>query len=203
MDFTALLADAAWTPLTTTRRTETGDVVVALKTIEGAPCLRGTMTVTGTSPNTLYDVVTDVPAAARFSSETLRVSRVLGRVDGKVHYYQHLDVPDWTLVADRFWVLEGWDASSGARRAFRWQTFAWRSVYPQVAAEVAASGAVEPTPNWGSWVFEGSDSGTRAVYVLCTNPAGSLPQWLAEAAATKTLPNTMADVAREAQRRGP
>lgn len=202
MDWSALLADSGWEAVAEPSTAETGTIDLRLKTIDGSPCLRGVATV-DVGAATLYEVVTDVPAALKFSSETLYASKVLGTKGGEVHYYQHLDVPSWTMASDRFWVLKGSDASSGTTKAFRWEKFDWRPLYPDLVASLAADhpDAVEPEPNWGSWVFVPDGARTKATYYICTNPGGSLPSWLAEAAATKTLPSTMADVVREAQRR--
>ncbi len=201
-DFDRLLASEGWISEGTIEHDVLGTVSLALKTIEGGRCLRGRATA-GPSPALLYDVITDMPAAARFSRERLTASEVLGTQGDRLHYYQHLDVPNWTMAADRYWVLEGHRASSGDTEAFRWDRFDWRALYPALADRIAREhpGAVEPDPNWGSWVFEPSDAGTRIHYYLCSDPGGSIPKWVERAAATRTLPNTMADVVAEAERR--
>jgi hypothetical protein len=201
-DFDALLSDTGWEEVDRVDRKELGTAVVRVKTIEGGRCLQGDVTV-DVPVDILLDVVTDIPAARRFSSEKLIAARELGREGGAVHYYQHLDVPNWTMAADRYWVLSGQQVTEGDRTSFRWQRFDWRSRYPDLAVELDRDhpDAVEPVPNWGAWVFQPADGRTRARYYLCSDPGGSLPDWLQKAAATKTLPNTMADVVREAQRR--
>ncbi|MCB9674789.1 MAG: hypothetical protein H6737_06705 [Alphaproteobacteria bacterium] len=180
----------------------TSPIEIRLKTIDGTRCLQGT-TVVGLDRDVLYDVVTDVPAAKDFSSETLLAAEVLGRDGKSVDYYQHLDVPGWTMANDRFWVLRGTDTSAGDVRSFRWERFDWRTAYPELAKRIEADhkGSVEPDPNYGSWRFEPADGKTRAVYTLCSNPGGSLPEWVQKAAATRTLPGTIGDVMREAGRR--
>ncbi len=202
-DWDALLADTGWEEVGQSSTKATGDIDIKLKEIGGHPCLRG-HAVVDAKIDALYDVVTDVPAAKDFSSETLFDSRVLGRDADAIEYYQHLDVPNWTMASDRFWVLRGEPASSGDVRAFRWDRFDWRSKYPDLASDIDTnySSSVEPDPNWGQWMFQPKGAQTEATYFICSNPGGSLPEWLQKAAATKTLPGTMADVVREAQKRG-
>ncbi|HHO49499.1 MAG TPA: hypothetical protein ENK18_01195 [Deltaproteobacteria bacterium] len=201
-DFDQLLSPSGWTSVGEVQHELLGTVSIALKTVEGERCLRG-RAISPPSPEILYDVVTDIPAAKRFSREKLLASEVLDTEGDTVHYYQHLDVPGWTLAADRYWVLEGRSASSGSARAFRWRRFDWRPRYPELAARIQRDhpNAVEPDPNWGSWVFEPTEGGTQMRYYICSDPGGSIPGWVERTAATRSLPNTMADVAREAIRR--
>ncbi len=201
-DFDTLLADSGWEVVAEPSTKETGPIDLRLKVIDGTQCLRGRAVVDVPIAN-LYDVITDVPSAKNFSSETLLESKVIGHSGASVDYYQHLDVPSWTMASDRFWVLRGAPADEGTTRAFRWQRFDWRAAYPDLAKSIDTdhSSAVEPTPNWGTWQFTPSDNGTVAVYYICTNPGGSLPEWLARRAAVQTFPDTMGDVVREAMKR--
>jgi hypothetical protein len=131
-------------------------------------------------------------------------SRVIGHSGDSVEYYQHLDVPDWTMAYDRFWVLRGKAATEGTKRWFKWDRFEWRKAYPELATEIDTTypGVVEPNPNYGYWAFTPVSAGTELRYGLCSDTGGSLPGWLQKAAATKTLPATMADAVREAKKRG-
>jgi hypothetical protein len=201
-DFDRLLSAEGWSDLGTDKKPETGPMTLHLKMLDGVQCLKAVAQV-AVPADAIYEVVTDVPAAKTFSSETLLASRVLGTSDGKVHYYQHLDVPGWTMASDRFWVLQGQDVSTASQRVFRWDRFDWRAAYPDLASDLAAhhASAVEPIVNYGAWVLTPTPDGTRAEYYICSDPGGSLPEWLKKTAATKTLPNTVADVMREARRR--
>ncbi len=116
---------------------------------------------------------------------------------------QVLDVPGWTMASDRYWVLRGERFTAGAAVGYRWNRLDWQPVYPALVEELAqlAPKGVEPMTNWGRWSFVQGEAGTRATYELCSDAGGSLPAWLQRAAATRTLPDTMADVAREAARR--
>ncbi len=201
-DFDTLYADAGWEEVTVAKTKDAGEVDIRLKVIEGGPCLRGTLQVNVPAKN-LYDVVTDIPSAPSFSSEALHASRFLSQKEKHSEYYQHLDVPNWTMAADRYWVLRGTDLSTADTLVYQWDRFDWKASYPELAASIAAehASAVEVSPNFGAWKFTEKDGTTHAKYYLCSNPGGNLPEWLQKAAATKTLPNTVADVVREARKR--
>jgi hypothetical protein len=201
-DFDAALSDAGWAALTEASTKEIGPVVLQTKTIDGERCLRGKVTVDVAAPY-LLDAITDMPAAIEFSRERLLASRLLGSEGDTLHYYQHLDVPNWTMVSDRYWVLAGSRRDVGSTVIFAWQRFDWRSRYPALADELARDhkGAVEPIPNYGAWSFAPTAAGTAATYTLCSNAAGSLPEWIVRAAATKNFPNTIVDVVEEGRRR--
>ena len=203
-DWATLLSDSGWSELATPSTSATGTIDLRLKEIGGTPCLRGDATVDA-PVDKLYDAITDIPAAKDFSSEKLLAARFLNDAsNSKRHYYQHLDVPNWTMASDRFWVLEGFDASSGPKKIYRWDRFDWRTAYPDLATYIDSehSSAIEPQTNWGAWEFWPGDGGrTKVRYYICSDAGGSLPDWVSRAAATKTLPNTMADVINEAKRR--
>lgn len=201
-DFATLMADSGWENVSNPNNKVAGPITIDLKPLSGTPCLRAKMQI-DVDPDTLYAVVTDMPGAKAFSSSKLIASRELGRSGKTVDYYQHLDVPNWTMAADRFWVLRGEDVSSGEVKSFRWDRFDWRTAYPALVTELETNhgNAVEPDPNYGAWVFTPKGSGTAATYFICNDPGASLPYWVKKAAATKTLPTTMADVVREARRR--
>ena len=203
-EWNTLLADAGWTALATPQTKATGTIDLRMKEIGGTPCLRGDATVNA-SRDTLLEVVKDIPAAKSFSSETLLESKFLNVASQKKrHYYQHLDVPNWTMASDRFWILQGYNAHQGDLKAYRWERFDWRTAYPEVAADIDKNhgNAIEPQTNWGAWEFRPGNGGETLVrYYICSDAGGSLPDWVSKAAATKTLPNTMADIVGEAQRR--
>lgn len=201
-DWAALDTDSGWTLLSEASTADTGPIQIHTKTIGGVQCLRGVATV-DVPGQKMYDAIVDIPSAKKWSSETLIEARVLGRSGKSIDYYEHLDVPGWTMASDRFWVLRGEDASSGSALTFRWDRFDWKAQYPDLAKELATNhpDSVEPSPNWGAWSFVPEGEKTKAKYYICSDAGGSLPTWLKESAATKTLPGTVADLVREGRRR--
>lgn len=200
-DWASVEGNDGWTSVGESKTDETGVITISTKEV-GTTCLRGVATLKAPTEN-LIDVITDVPAAPKFSREKLLMSKVLGKDGPKTDYVQVLDVPGWTMASDRFWVLRGERFTAGAVSGYRWNRFDWAPVYPALVDELAAVApkGIEPMTNWGQWAFEQAPDGTKATYVLCSDAGGSLPAWVQRAAATRTLPATMADVAREALRR--
>jgi len=212
-DFDALLTPDGWEVAGSAPHELLGEVTLALKQVSGVKCLRGTATVDA-SARGMLSVVEDIDGALSWSTAGLSDTRVLGRQGDRLDYLQVLDVPGWTMAADRYWVLRSRvTTEADGALAFRWDRFDWRSAYPDLAAELATSHpqAIEPDPNFGAWVFRDSTSpdstapdtaaGTELRYYLCTE-SGSLPYWLQKAAATRTVPAAMADVVRAARKRG-
>lgn len=201
-DFDALLSPSGWELRGSTEHDLLGTVQISTKEIQGLTCLQGTALVQARA-GTMLAVVEDIDAALSWSRAGLIGTRILGRQGNAIDYYQHLDVPDWTMAADRYWVLRSMvsTAADGAVQ-FRWDRFDWRSQYPDLAAELDRDHpkAVEPDPNFGAWSFRDGAAGSELRYFLCTE-SGNLPSWLQKAAATKTVPDAMADVVREARRR--
>lgn len=201
-DFPLLLSDSGWEDVGTRSHDDIGTVDIKLKKIDGAPCLMGTVAAE-VEADVLYDVVSDIPSAMAWSTAGLTKSKVLGRSGATVDYLQFLDVPNWTMASDRFWVLRGKDASESGTRAFRWWKFDAEAAYPETFAQIAEenSGALQPDVNWGQWMFTPEGGKTIVKYLVCTDPGGSMPEWLGKAAATRTLPDTVADVVREGRKR--
>lgn len=201
--FDQILTPDGWEVAGTARHDLLGEVTLSLKTVQGVLCLQGAAQVAA-RPQTMLGVVEDIDGALSWSRAGLVATRVLGRTGSSVDYYQHLDVPDWTMASDRYWVLRS-DVQTRPDGAlvFRWDRFDWRSAYPELATQLDRDypKAVEPQPNFGAWSFRSQGEGSELRYVLCTE-SGSLPGWLQKAAATKTVPDAMADVVREAQKRG-
>ena len=200
-DVTDLLADAGWEHFDTVSAGEAGLLVIDVKRLE-TPCLRVAARV-DLPAEVLMDVVTDVPAAPQITRETLIASEVLRHSGDQMDYYQHLDVPGWTLAADRFWVLRGENIQRPEGPMFQWHRFEWSTDYPELAARLAAEhpSAIEPEVNWGAWTFEETDGTTHARYHLCSDAGGRLPRWVRKLAATRTIPATVEDVVRAARRR--
>lgn len=196
-----LLGDSGWNRLSS-RNTEFGEVTVDLKYLGELPCLRG-ITHTDVSPDVLFGVAADVSAAVRISSADLKESKKLrANADGTVDYYQFLAVP---IVADRFWVVRGRDASSvtSGGRAYAWERVDADSNFPSLRAELTERwGTIVETPiNYGVWTFVPQGAATQVRYHICTDSGGTLPQSIQQAAARSTMPDNMADVIREARRR--
>lgn len=201
-DFDQLLAPAGWELEGTAQHDLLGEVSLSLKTIGGNKCLLGAATVQP-SATSMLAVVKDIKGALGWSTAGLSASRVLAERGEVVEYYQHLDVPDWTMAHDRYWVLQGRTVrAADGSVAFQWDRFDWRTAWPDLAQDLDVNHpkAVEPDPNFGAWSFRDGPEGTLLRYYLCTE-SGNLPYWLQKAAATKTLPAAMADVVREASRR--
>lgn len=109
------------------------------------------------------------------------------------------------MVYDRFWILEGTVVSSGAERRFRWNRVPnAAATFPTVVqrAQAIESGAVEPPTNWGEWSFIPKGTATEVTYRACVDVGGKLPMSIQTWVAQRTLPDTVADLIREAKRRG-
>jgi hypothetical protein len=117
-DYDALVSEDGWTHLELVHAGAAGDVQLDVKQLD-TPCLRATATV-DLPADVLLDVVTDVPGAGAITRETLLASEVLGEHDGAIDYYQHLDVPGWTLSADRYWVVRGQRSLGPNGPQYRW-----------------------------------------------------------------------------------
>ena len=61
--------------------------------------------------------------------------------------------------------------------------------------------AIEVPKNWGEWLFTPAGTGTDIKYRVCTEAGGSVPMWLQKLGAQRTLPDTVADLVREAKKR--
>jgi len=184
------------------RNSDVGRVDVRLKRINDLPCLEGRVVVPE-SPESLWGVATDIPSATSWSSAGLTASEALGKGADWVDYFQYLDVPGWTLVADRFWVLRGKTLREGEDIRFRWWRESWQEVYPEAAERIATDHpkAIEPPINYGEWQFAPQEEGTLVVYRACADVGGSLPTSIQRFVASRTLPDTVADLVLEARRR--
>ena len=109
-----------------------------------------------------------------------------------------LDLPGWfeARVTD---TVKGGDGTI----SFRWRTFDWKTKYPALATEIAASHpkAVEPPVNFGEWRFVPKGSGSEVRYYVCSDTGGPLPKNVQEFAALQTLPDTVADLVIEGRKR--
>jgi hypothetical protein len=194
---------ATWEPVTT-RNTEVGEVVVHYKRLGEQDCVQGVL-VTALPVAQLQSAVNDINGSKDWSEQGLAASEVLDMAAHHVDFYQVMDVPDWTMASDRWWLLRAYthvDADGTPR--FRWYRLDAATAYPEVHASVVARfpRAIEMPVNWGEWVFQPDDTGkTRASYRVCTSLGGSLPAWIQRMAIRRTLPDSIVDLVRAAEGR--
>lgn len=186
-----------------TRETDLGTVKVEHRKVGAVDCLQGTTTTT-TPLEKVHAVATDIPNAPKWSHVKLWMSETLATTDDGFDYVQMLDVPNWTLVADRFWVLHGTTLRSGDGTVrFRWRRVDAEARYPEVAARARTfhSGAIEPPVNYGEWILRPGAGAATVTYRACSDVGGSLPSSIQKWVAQRTLPDTVADVLRAAKAR--
>jgi hypothetical protein len=185
-----------------TRKTDVGVVQLWSRELPEAYCVRAGLQ-TEVSVATLLEVAADIPAAPAWSTQDLVLSEVLGTDGPSVSYWQYLDVPTWLVVADRYWVVTGTRASlpDGAAR-FSWAQLP-AEAHPEVdeAARARSDRALRLPVTVGEWSFEPREGGSWASYTNCADPGGRLPDWVVRFAATRTVPDNMADLVREARTR--
>jgi hypothetical protein len=150
-------------------------------------------------------VAADIEGAIQWSTAGVTAAKTLARTDTLLDYFQFLDVPGWTMANDRFWFLHGTIERSGGAIVFRWDRLvdggAYSAFYQQVRAE--HPDAVEVPINVGAWVFTPKDGATQMQYYVCTETGGNIPGAVQGVATTRTLPDNLADVVREAGKRKP
>ena len=195
-------ATTGWSTLGTKNHPAAGTVTSYKATIAGVDCFCGAATVSGVNPDTLLEVVTDIVGAKKWSTAGVSDAAVLKRTGSVLEYYQFLDVPGWTMVSDRFWFMRG-HIEKGDPTVFRWEKLDAGGDHNAKWQEVKAAhpGAVEPPTNVGAWRFTRADGGVSVEYYICTDAGGSIPVTIQNAATKKTLPDTVGDAIREAQRR--
>lgn len=193
---------ASWSQVTTANHADAGTVTIWNTQLGGIDCFRGTA-LTDVGPDKLLAVVADVEGAKSWSSAGITEAKLLSKAGGKIEYYQYLDVPGWTMSSDRFWFLQSTLESGDERASLKWSPLVAGGDHAAFYQEVKANhpDAVEPTANVGSWVFEKQPDGTRITYSVCTQPGGSIPTVVQNAATRKTLPDTVGDVVRAARKR--
>ncbi len=198
----AQIEAASWKQVAS-RDTDQGTVLVYSGMVAGMECFRGT----GATPAPvakLIEVATDIPAATRWSTAGLSHSEWLARNGSTLDYWQYLDVPAWTMSADRFWFVRS-TVQVGENLAWeKWDALLGGGPHTAKFAEVTAANpdAVEPRVNVGEWLFKADGAGNSLVeYMVCTDPGGSIPAAIQSAATRRTLPDTVADLVREAKKR--
>ncbi len=195
-------ASDAW-EVVATKKSDVGEVIIRHRRFDDLDCLEGRVTTQG-SPDAMLDVATDVEGALRWSSAPLADALDLGRTPGTIDYYQYLDVPDWTLVADRYWILRGTVLAEGDARRFRWgKGPPGMGDQARTRALARNDGAIEPPKNVGEWVFSPVSGGVDVRYRACADIGGAIPLWLQKAVAKSTLPDTVVDLVVESRKRTP
>lgn len=197
----ALWSSEGWEELSV-RESDVGPVKVLHKKVDVLDCLQGVAQSDVGIPY-LVKVAYDVNSAVSWSSADLTASEILKREGDAIVFHQYLDVPDWTLVADRFWYLRASaeDVDGGGKR-FRWRRVDGMTAFPdKTKVLVETNRAIEPPVNFGAWTFLPKEGGTQVIYRVCSDIGGAIPKWLQRAVATRTMPDTVADFVREAKRR--
>lgn len=200
-EWSSLSTTSGWKEVAT-RNSDSGEVTVYRKEIGELTCLQGVV-LTDVKPQELVDVLVDVPSATRWSSAHLAVSQLLKSSGGTLEIYQYMDVPNWTLVADRFWVLSANITPFEGGQRYRWERMPAQTAHPKIyeAAMARSSGAIEPPTNWGEWIFTPSGDKTEVRYRGCADVGGALPDGIQRWVATRTLPDSISDLVVEAKKR--
>jgi hypothetical protein len=198
----AAFAAPTHSQVTTASHADAGTVKILTVNLGGIDCYRGTAVV-DVAPEKLLSVVADIEGAKSWSTAGITEAKLLSKVGNKVEYYQYLDVPGWTMSADRFWFLESTIEAGAEKSSLKWSPLVNGGAHAAYYAEVKAAhpDAVEPTANTGSWTFARQPDGTHLTYQVCTLPGGSIPSMVQNAATRKTLPDTVGDAVRAARKR--
>jgi hypothetical protein len=200
----AQIKTGGWTHYATRKHEAVGKVEVYSKLIDGVECFQGVAT-TPYTPEQLFEVAADIEGAKSWSTAGVTDARTLERTPTLLDYYQFLDVPGWTMANDRFWFLRGHIERSGGAITFHWERLIdggpHAAFYQQVRQRHPS--AVEVPVNSGAWVFTPAEGATRMQYFVCTTSGGNIPSAVQGVATTRTLPDNLGDVAREAAKRNP
>ena len=196
------IVQPGWTVLSTRQHPDAGAVEVRARTVGGVACFAAAATV-DLPREALLGVATDIPSSVRWSTAGVQEAETFAKSAASLDFFQYLALPSWTLSADRFWFLHGIVERTATRSVFRWDRLEAGGPYTAryEAVREAHPGAVEPPINTGGWVFTAAEGGTRVEYYLCSDVGGSIPVTVQTLATTRTLPDTVGDVVREARRR--
>lgn len=196
------IVQAGWRDHSTRQHAEAGTVQVLRRSVGGVPCFQGVATV-DVPRESLLGVAADIPSTVRWSTAGVREAEVLGGGGASFDFYQYLALPGWTLSSDRFWFLHGTVERTAASSVFRWDRIEAGGAHGAryTAVRAAHPEAVEPPVNAGGWVFTDDPAGTRIQYYICSDVGGSIPITVQNVATTRTLPDTVGDLVREARRR--
>ena len=184
-----------------TRKSKVGEIQISSKRIDGVGCLHGS-TVVDTSPERLVAVTRDMVRAIDWSTADLALSEQLTGDANSFVLMQYYAAPGWTFAADRFWVIEGEHSIQGNSGKYRWERVSVDG-YPDALASAHAlsKNAIELPTNYGEWTFSRTDAGTEVQYRSCADFGGRLPTGVQVWLNTQQLPNLIADLVIEANRR--
>ena len=196
------LETAPWEHLADKDHRDAGEVSIDRAPIDGVDCYRAVAR-TEVAADVLFGVVIDPSAAKEWSSANITEAEVLRRDGERIDYYQHLSVPGWTLVADRFWFSTGTRERTEALLAWRYENLVDGGPHAErfEAHKAAHPGAVATEMSVGGWYFAPIEGGTEVTFALCADVGGALPGAVERFATLRTLPDTVGDVIREGRRR--
>jgi len=189
------LAAASWQPFDASDHDIVGPIALHQATIEGIHCYQVAAT-TPVAGETLLAILIDPKQAMTWSSAKISEAEVLARTADTVDYYQHLSVPGWTMVSDRFWFSHGRIERTDAQLGWHYEKMQDGGNYKEAyeAHRAKHPKAVEPPVSVGSWTFRAGEAGTEVLYRVCTDVGGSLPGPVQRMATKSTLPNTVSDL---------
>ena len=102
----AQIASADWKELGIKKHADAGRVDIYRSKIEGFDCYAASATADGDAEVRLA-ILSDPSQATEWTSTDLSEAVVLSRGSAGTEYYQHLTLPGWMFVADRFWFAVG------------------------------------------------------------------------------------------------
>ncbi len=195
---------SGWTHHATRKHDVVGTVEVYAKMVAGIECYQG-VTTTRYTPDQLLEVAADIEGAMQWSTAGVTDAATLKRTDTLLDYYQFLDIPGWTMASDRFWILRGTIERNAGAIIFRWDRLVDGGPYAEFYQQVRQKhpDAVEIPINVGGWVFTPKDGATQVQYYVCSHTGGSIPSAVQGVATTRTLPDNLGDIVREAAKRNP
>jgi hypothetical protein len=206
---TSALAAPAWDRLDAEewqvlgeRRSEVGALALRTKRLDDVGCVEGSVVV-GVPVHKLLAVTNDMVSSVEWSSNDLLISRELERRGHSMVLFQYFDTPGWTLAADRFWVIRGETERLGEGGRYRWNHLDSGAAFPEAVREARqiSARAVEPPVNFGEWLFKPEESGTLLRYRACVDFGGRVPAGIQHRLNTQQVPNLIAELVLEAERR--
>ncbi len=197
------VSSAQFTRIGSRKHKNAGTVEISKAQVGDLPCFRGQAHMEQVNPDIALEVLLDIEAAPQWSSAGLTEAKTLHRNESSIEFYEYLDIPGWTMVADRFWFVRGTWERTGDAVSFWWDRMEGGGPHATTFDDVLQRHprAVEPPVNIGNWSFEPRGDRVAVTYTVCTDPGGSLPQAIQNFATRRTLPDTVAEMVAEARRR--